>query len=230
VITDGEQVQVYEMVMGDVNGDLTTVLERGHQHLKDNRLPPAGFTMAHPAYDTVEIAGTALQDDNFNQYEGEEGTGKDILYVHAPIDGYAGEITVVTRLHYQTVSSRWLEHMFSFSSAGIDAWEALYQDSDKTPVLIAENTLTSSAVKIEEGHFQNRFQIYPNPSGGKLTVSILDGTPAEAVLYSMGGAKMAHYRLDRPSNILDLDDMKGVFLLTLLRNDQHEHTRKIIVR
>lgn len=52
VISSEEDVQIYEMVMGDVNGDVTTVLERAYNLLKDNRLVPLGFTTTHPVYDT----------------------------------------------------------------------------------------------------------------------------------------------------------------------------------
>ena len=44
VIRTEDEVQIYEMVMGDVNGDVTTVLERAVVPLKDNRLVPRGFS------------------------------------------------------------------------------------------------------------------------------------------------------------------------------------------
>jgi hypothetical protein len=43
IINRPDQAQIYEMVMGDVNGQFTTVLMRGYAPLKDNRLPPIGF-------------------------------------------------------------------------------------------------------------------------------------------------------------------------------------------
>jgi hypothetical protein len=57
VITNGSQVQIYELVMGDVNGDVTTTLERAKDPLKDNRLVPQGFSTSSPFYDTTLIAG-----------------------------------------------------------------------------------------------------------------------------------------------------------------------------
>ena len=59
VITAEDQVQIYEMVMADVNDDVTTVLERAKYLLKDNRIPPKGFTSEHSTYDTVKIVGLA---------------------------------------------------------------------------------------------------------------------------------------------------------------------------
>jgi len=48
------------MVMADVNGDRTTVLERAASKLKDNRLAPAGFSTTHYTYDTTNQTGPEL--------------------------------------------------------------------------------------------------------------------------------------------------------------------------
>ena len=46
VITQGDQVQIYEMVMGDVNGDVTTVLERAEG--PDQGQPPGAAGLQRP--------------------------------------------------------------------------------------------------------------------------------------------------------------------------------------
>ena len=42
-ITAADQVQIYEPIIGDPNGNVTTALLRGVRYLKDNRLLPDGF-------------------------------------------------------------------------------------------------------------------------------------------------------------------------------------------
>ncbi len=42
-IDDAEQVQIYESIMGNTDGEVTTTLLRGAGYLKDNRLLPSGF-------------------------------------------------------------------------------------------------------------------------------------------------------------------------------------------
>ena len=59
IIDDPADVLIYEPVLGDVNGDPTTLLERAHEHLKDNRMTPRGFSTAHAVYDTTAIIGGA---------------------------------------------------------------------------------------------------------------------------------------------------------------------------
>ena len=44
VINDPSQVAIYETVLGNVNGDITHTLLQGASYLKDNRIPPNGFT------------------------------------------------------------------------------------------------------------------------------------------------------------------------------------------
>jgi mono/diheme cytochrome c family protein len=85
VISGDNQVQIYEMVMGDVAGNPTTELLSAHSHLKDNRLPPKGFTSGHISYDTVRIAGSAIEDPDFNRRNGLEGSGSDLILYDIPI-------------------------------------------------------------------------------------------------------------------------------------------------
>lgn len=145
VIKSEEQVQIYEMVMGDVNGNVTTVLERGYQHLKDNRLPPVGFTSTHFSYDTTKIVGHATVDPNFNKENGIQGTGSDQLDFHIPLDSFHGEVEISARLYYQTISNKWLTEMFSYSSDAIDAFKSYFNNSDRSPVLVAQQVLTVPA-------------------------------------------------------------------------------------
>ena len=74
-INSPTQVQIYELVPGDVNGNFTNVLERGFMPLKDNRLTPQGFKTTDPVYDTTRIANIG-QDPDFNRnIDGSEGSG-----------------------------------------------------------------------------------------------------------------------------------------------------------
>ena len=66
LITSADQVQIYEPVMGNSDGNLTYTLLRGAQYLKDNRLTPQGFDkLAVPS--DVAVRGMAFNDVDFNQ-------------------------------------------------------------------------------------------------------------------------------------------------------------------
>ncbi len=138
-ITSPDQVQIYELVLGDVGGATTQVLERAAILLKDNRLPPRGFSSQHPTYDTVQVGPMAALDADFNRLNGEEGSGADRL-IYRISTGETSMVQATARLHYQAVPKRWVEAMFDFAdqSERIAAFESMYAVSDRTPVLVAE--------------------------------------------------------------------------------------------
>ncbi len=64
VITDPDQVQVYQGVMGNWEGDLTYTFLRASHYKKDNRILPSGFDPLTAA-DDVQPAGDCIYDENF---------------------------------------------------------------------------------------------------------------------------------------------------------------------
>lgn len=168
IINSEDQVQIYELVLGDVNGDFTTVLERSHQALKDNRLPPLGFTTGHSAYDTTKIYGEALTDLDFNYDDTNmEGSGTDIVHYHFPLDGYTGLIDVTTKVFYQALPPKWLNPMLAENTPEIDTFRTMYENADLSPVLIAENKLDSiyvQSVSLDETIQATWLKVFPNPS------------------------------------------------------------------
>ncbi len=128
------------MVLGDVEGATTQVLERAAILLKDNRLPPRGFSSQHPAYDTVQVGPMAALDADFNRRNGSEGSGADRLVYRVSTGDQSSMVHATARLHYQAVPKRWVDAMFGFSdqSERIAAFESMYEAADRTPVLVAE--------------------------------------------------------------------------------------------
>ncbi len=164
VITGSGQVQIYEMVMGDVNGDVTTVLERAKDPIKDNRLAPVGFTSTHYAYDTTRVAGVPASDIDFNRNAfGEEGTGADIVRYHVPISGVNEGLRAFARVWYQPVPPAWNAEMFSHGHPDIDAFRDMLQASDRSPSLVAADSLFLGPAGIRTAA-RDRVRIAPNPT------------------------------------------------------------------
>ncbi len=164
IIKNPDQVQIYQIVMGDVNNNPTTVLERGALSLKDNRIPPFGFTTTHSVYDTTLIVGNALSDVDFNKNGSTEGSGADVIHYHIPMNGNLENISVSVKVYFQAVPPTWLNEMRGFSSTFIDAFLDMYDNNDNTPFLVRElnlnnvvNPLSSSQVKNDD------WKIFPNP-------------------------------------------------------------------
>lgn len=182
VITAEDQVQIYELVMGDVNGNITTVLERAKDPIKDNRLVPAGFTTSHNSYDTTLIAGDALTDTDFNRNSlGEEGSGTDIVHYNVPVTGISSGLRAYARVHYQPVPPAWNQEMFSMHSAAIDTFRTMLNASDGTPTLVSIDSLGIGPVGVPEP-VAERLVVFPNPTmDGWLTISTIDRSAVQLI-------------------------------------------------
>ncbi len=147
VVNSDAQVQIYELVPGDVTGAFTNVLERCDKALKDNRLVPQGFTANDPVYDTTRIAGAAVIDPDFNRdASGAEGSGADVIHYHIPVKGYSGTLSVAAKVWYQSLPPKWMAPMFSVSTPEIDSFRVMFEAADRSPVLVASAALNDVPV------------------------------------------------------------------------------------
>jgi hypothetical protein len=104
LITQADQVQVYESIMGDTDGHLTYTLLRGATYLKDNRLLPRGFDKATAPGDIL-VAGSAAADPNFTG-------GSDTLTYQVPVSA-GGALTVTAELLYQSIAYGYAQDLFT---------------------------------------------------------------------------------------------------------------------
>jgi hypothetical protein len=188
MINNINDVQIYELVAGDVMGNVTTVLERANVMLKDNRLVPVGFTTSHYAYDTTKIIGEATTDADFNYNASVEGSGSDIVHFHIPLYGFTGNLNVVATLYYQSVPHKWLDEMFAFSSPDISAFQGMFNAADHSPLLVAQYKDGNLFVDVDEEPAIVQTAIFPNPSpNGTFTIKAPDAVTDVAV-YSINGS------------------------------------------
>ncbi|MCU7818468.1 MAG: hypothetical protein KZQ57_06255 [gamma proteobacterium symbiont of Lucinoma myriamae] len=104
VITSEDQVQIYETIMGNTDGEVTFTLLRSAQYLKDNRLTPKGFDKSNVPSD-VAVIGLAFDDPDFNN------GGDELSY---RISGLAaGVFNVSISLNYQTISHGFLQDLYA---------------------------------------------------------------------------------------------------------------------
>jgi hypothetical protein len=127
--------------MHDSNGDLSHVLLHAAGYLKDNRLPPKGFTASaaqdlEPLTLPVGVGG----DGDFNSAAGEEGSGTDVVHYRVDIGDATGPFTVRSRLLYQAV-----RHSFVWSMrtdlGRVNRFKAMYERTPPVPEVLAEATL-----------------------------------------------------------------------------------------
>lgn len=194
VISAPDQAQIYEMVMADVNGDKTTVLERAATKLKDNRLVPERFSTLHPTYDTAAIANVPLTDVDFNHDAlGVEGNGADIVHYRVPMNGYTGLVHVNAKVWYQSSPPKWMEEMFSYNSAEIDTFRTMYEAADNTPFLVQETTFNDLSVAVDDLR-ETGVRIAPNPvRDGQLVILGLTDRVLGIEVYDLRGNLVAQH-------------------------------------
>lgn len=123
-ITAADQVQIYEPIMGDTDGQVTYTLLRGATYLKDNRLLPAGADKgALPA--EIAVAGEAVNDANFMG-------GGDLITYRIDVGSSSGPFTVSAEILYQPLSYRFLEDLTAEGAEG-RALRSLLTAADDLP-------------------------------------------------------------------------------------------------
>lgn len=117
-ITRSDQVQIYEAVMVDAAGAVTTGLLSGVRYVKDNRLLPEGFDKATAGPD-IAVHGAAAADADFT-------AGGDRVRYRVPVAG-AGPLSVTVELLYQSVGHRWAENLRARRSIETDRFVRYYE-------------------------------------------------------------------------------------------------------
>jgi hypothetical protein len=102
-ITGADQVQIYESIMGDYAGRVTTGLLFGTRYLKDNRLLPRGFAK-ETAPDEVAVRGSAAEDADF-------ADGADSVTYSLALPNVPGPFSVTAELYFQSIGFRWAENL-----------------------------------------------------------------------------------------------------------------------
>lgn len=109
VIERPDQVQIYEAIMEDPEGRVTTGLLTAVRYVKDNRLLPAGFDKATAASE-VAVHGEAADDADFT-------AGGDRLTYRVPLGGARGRLEIVAELWYQPIAYRWAHNLAGYDLA-----------------------------------------------------------------------------------------------------------------
>jgi hypothetical protein len=108
-ITSSEQVQIYEDILGDANGRVTTGLLTGVRYLKDNRILPAGFDK-HTTDTDIAVVGHAAGDTGFT-------AGAHRIRYSINIGNAQGPFTIAVELWYQPIGFRWANNLKTYDRA-----------------------------------------------------------------------------------------------------------------
>lgn len=134
-IDQAGQVQIYEPVMVDHTGRVTTGLLSAVRYIKDNRLLPRGFDKATASWD-IAVQGAAAEDENFVE------EGDRIDYV-VDIGDAPGPLNITAELYYQTIGFRWAENLKDYDSFEPQRFVRYYsENAEHSAVRLALDTVT----------------------------------------------------------------------------------------
>jgi hypothetical protein len=129
LISDPDQVQIYEPIMLDSDGEVTYTLLRAAAYAKDNRLLPGGFDKATAGED-IAVRGAAAKDETF-------GGGSDRVGYQIDVKGHEGPYTVRAELLYQALSYRFAQDLCQEETAQAEIVCSYYDGADHTADVIA---------------------------------------------------------------------------------------------
>lgn len=107
-ITSPDQVEIYEPILKDSEGKVTTGLLHAVGYLKDNRLLPHGFDKATAEKD-IAVTGDAANDPGFTD------TGSSVRYVVSTGDA-TGPFKLEAELLFQPIGFRWAHNLAPYQA------------------------------------------------------------------------------------------------------------------
>ena len=139
VVSSADQVQVYEAIMEDWRGEVTTGLVSAVRYVKDSRLLPEGFDKSTAGED-VAVQGAAGQDDDFV-------AGGDRTRFRVDVAGEDGPFRVQAELWYQPIAYRWAHNLDAYDAMETDRFSRYYRAMSASSAVV----LARGAATAEEG-------------------------------------------------------------------------------
>jgi len=137
------QIALYEPVLGDSNGDITHILLYAASYLKDNRIPPEGFTNSRA--DSIEAQTRPVgvdTDPDFNVAGGQEGSGSDTVHYRIALNAPNGPYSIDARLLYQALSPSFVDALHS-SGSRVSDFKQMYTQNPSVIETLATSSATS---------------------------------------------------------------------------------------
>jgi cytochrome c551/c552 len=130
------KVQIFEAIMVDAGGRVTTGLLTALRYAKDNRLLPQGFDKATAGADIATL-GHAREDANFRD-------GEDRIRYSVVLGQAGGPFTVQAELWCQPIGYRWAHNLRQQKADEISRFVSLYESmAGASAIVLAKTTVAA---------------------------------------------------------------------------------------
>ena len=127
-ITSSQQVEIYEPILKDSEGKVTTGLLHAVGYLKDNRLLPHGFDKATAEKD-IAVTGDAANDPGFTDM------GSSVRYV-VSTGNATGPFKVEAELWYQPIGFRWAHNLAPYKAEEPQRMVRYYEEAARRSAVV----------------------------------------------------------------------------------------------
>ena len=127
-IRSAGQVQIYEAIMADSSGGVTTGLLTAVRYAKDNRLLPRGFDKKTANAD-VAVAGEAMEDADF-------GGSADRVRYSIESGAAQGPFRIEAELCYQPIGYRWAMNLKRYDADESRRFTAYYEAASASSLVV----------------------------------------------------------------------------------------------
>jgi hypothetical protein len=131
-VTQPDQVQIFEPILGDGQGHVTTGLLSATQYLKDNRILPAGFDKSTAPLD-IAVKGDAAADPDFT-------AGSSITHYDVSTKGASGPFRVSVEFLYQPIGFRWAHNLASYQATEAQQFVREYDQAAAHSAVVLAHT------------------------------------------------------------------------------------------
>ena len=128
VIDGPNQVQIYEPIIADGSGRVTTGLLTAVTYAKDNRLLPEGFDR-ETADAAIMVHGQAGEDADFQ-------AGSDRIRYRVEVPAGVQRVDVRARLLFQTIGFRWAQNLAPYDAHETKRFVSYYNDNASSSAIV----------------------------------------------------------------------------------------------
>jgi hypothetical protein len=131
-ITSSQEVEIYEPILKDSQGKVTTGLLHAVGYLKDNRLLPRGFEKGTAIKD-IAVVGEAANDPGFTD------SGSSVRYLVSTRNA-TGPFKVEAELWFQPIGFRWAHNLARYKAEEPQRMVRYYEEAARRSAVVLAKT------------------------------------------------------------------------------------------